>query len=106
MKLWRTLIQPWREVDLNRTLDNFLGEQGIEYALSADFADELSSFGYKIKLHYRDDRLLKKAVVLIDDHELSAILLSVDDVSVIKNRPWIETKNKFRKLAKWLQILK
>jgi len=105
MKLWRTLIQPWSGEEINRTIDTYLDEQGIEHDMSADFADELSQFG-TITIHMLGDRLLRKTVVLIDDHELSAIMLSVDQVIVIKNRPWIETKNKFRRLAKWLLRLK
>jgi hypothetical protein len=106
MKFYHTLVQPYNDDSLNRQLDAYLTEQGIEYDMGADFADELSKFGFKVTLHVTGDKLLKKTIVLIDEHELSAIMLSVDKVSEIRNRPWIETKNKFRRLSKWLLKLK
>jgi hypothetical protein len=41
-------------------------------------------------------------VVLIEEEELSAIMLSVGGVSVIQNRPYINAKNKIRGMFKWI----
>jgi hypothetical protein len=100
MKLYYTLVQPFGE-DLQKDLVYYLAEREIQYDMGADFADDLAPFGFKVTSATHGDRLLKKVIVLIEEHELSAILLSVDHVHVIRNRGGVEFKNTMRRMFKW-----
>lgn len=100
MKQYYTLIQEFVPTN-ERSLSEYLTEQGIEHEVGADFADEFIS-----KNHYlipnASDKLMSKCTVLIEEHELSAIMLSVGGVTVVNNRPFINTKNKVRGWFKWI----
>lgn len=100
MKQYYTLIQEFVPTN-ERNLSEYLTEQGIEHEVGADFADEFIS-----KNHYlmpnAPDKLMSKCTALIEEHELSAIMLSVGGVTVVDNRPFINTKNKVRRWFKWI----
>jgi hypothetical protein len=100
VKQYYTLIQEFAHTN-ERSLSEYLTEQGIRHEVGADFADEFIS-----KNHYMvpalPDKLMSKCIVLIEEHELSAIMLSVGGVSVVDNRPFINTKNKVRGWFKWI----
>jgi hypothetical protein len=94
-----TLIQEFIPTN-ERSLSEYLTEQDIEHEVGADFSDEFIS-----KHHYlvpnASDKLMLKCIALIDEHELSAIMLSVGGVTVVKNRPFIDAKNKVRGWFRW-----
>lgn len=102
MRQYYTLIQDFSPLN-DRSLSEYLTEQGIKYDMGADFADEFIS-----KNHYlipkTSDKLMSKCVALIEEHELSAIMLSVGGVTVVDNRPFINVKNKVRGWFKWFMI--
>ena len=99
MKQYYTLIQDFSPLN-DKSLCEYLTEQGIKYDMGADFADEFIS-----KNHYlipeASSKLMSKCVALIEDHELSAIMLSVGGVIVVDNRPFINVKNKVRGCFSW-----
>jgi alcohol dehydrogenase YqhD (iron-dependent ADH family) len=99
VKQYYTLIQSFSPAH-DKWLGVYLNDQGIEYDLGADFAGELTFLGYNGIGNPAE--LLKKYVVLIEEEELSAIMLSVGGVSVIQNRPYINAKNKIRGMFKWI----
>lgn len=74
-------------------------DTNIKYHISAEFADDLqmSHGGYSPPVN----SLMKKYVVLVEEHELSAIKLSVDGIEVVGNRPFINFKNTLRGLFIW-----
>ena len=100
MKQYYTLIQEFVPTN-ERSLSEYLTEQGIEHEIGADFAEEFSRHG----LQYGSalsDKFMLKCTTLIEEHELSAIMLSVGGVTVVDNRPFINTKNKIRRWFKWM----
>jgi hypothetical protein len=101
MKKYYTLVQIFTP-QTDRCLGEYLEEQGIEFELGADFESELLPFGYaKSRLPNGKDELLKKYTILIEDHELSAIMLSVGGVKQVGNRPFVTAKNKLRSCLGW-----
>jgi hypothetical protein len=92
MKQYYTLVQPFLQ-EHGRDLGLYLAEQNIEYKLSAKFSNEFS----KIKVEYPGDPLFKIYRVLLDESELSAITLSVEEFYVVKNSPTLNFVNKVRK---------
>ena len=98
MKQYYTLVQSFSP-DNNKWLGDFLNDQGIEYDLGADFAGELKDLGYK---NSNPAELLKIYTVLIEEHELSAIMLAVGGVTVVRNRPYENTRNKIRNMFRWI----
>jgi len=101
MKQYYTLVQAFSPEN-DKHLEDFLREQGIDFDLGADIASELKEFGYKELSGAHPMALLKKYTVLIEEHELSAIMLSVGGVTVIRNRPAVNAKNKVRGMFKWI----
>ncbi len=99
MKQYFTLVQAFTPD--HRALGEYLESQGIEYVLSADLYEELKDFGY-YDPKCTTGTLLKTYRVLIDEHELSAIMLSVDGVTNIKNRPGVKAHNKIRGYFSWI----
>jgi len=99
MKQYYTLVQGFHPE--HRDLQDYLDEQGIHYKVGADFAEELQRPG-QIKLAIDHGTLLKKYTVLIEDHELSAIMLSVDGVHVVDNRNSIKFQNTVRGYFSWI----
>lgn len=98
MKHYYTLIQSFQpEHDLQAYLD----EQGIYYKVGADFAEEFFKPNHG-KLMIEHGVLLKKFTVLIEEHELSAIMLSVDGVQVVDNRNSIKFQNTVRGYFSWI----
>src|SRR6187402_3085157 len=99
MKQYYTLIQVFNPE--HRKLEEYLDEQGIKYELGADFAEELLKAGHvKPKAEY--GTLMKKYVVLIEEHELTAIMLSVDGVEVVANRNSVKFQNTVRGYFSWI----
>jgi hypothetical protein len=81
-------------------LGPYLTRQGIIFNLGADFNEELKPFGY---VPVTKDKELKKVyTVLIEEHELTAIMLSVGGVQIIKNRNSINRLNKVRSMFSWI----
>lgn len=99
MKQYYTLVQSFQPTHKN--LQDYLEEQGISYTVGADMSEELWEYGFK-NPSVQSGVLLKKFTILIDEHELSAIMLSVDDVSVIRNRSGVKVQNKFRSYFSWI----
>lgn len=97
MKQYYTLIQEFVPTN-ERRLSEYLTEQGIVHEVGADFADEFKKLGY----YMSTDKLMLKCTALIEEHELSAIMLSVGGVTVVDNRPFINAKNKVRGWFKWI----
>lgn len=97
MKLFYTLVQDFTP-NADRDLGLYLINQQIDYDLGADYAEELRSRGFKGSA---PNMLLKKYVVLIEEHELSAIMLSVSGVSAVDNDNWIKLKNRLRRCFSW-----
>jgi hypothetical protein len=100
MKRYYTLLQSFHHEN-DRGLDEYLATNDIDFKIGADFASELKLFGYTPPPGHEKD-LLKKYIVLIEEHELSAIQLSVGGVTIIKNRPEVEFKNKVRGYFSWI----
>lgn len=99
MKRYYTLIQKFNP-DRDRYLDQYLQQNEIEHHISAEFANELLRYGLDRNfVLVGESVLLKKCVVLIEPDEMTAIQLSVGGVVQIRNRPWIEFKNKIRACA-------
>lgn len=101
MKKYHTLVQAFTP-QTDRLLDEYLTDQGIEYSLGADLESELKGYSVYPKSHPMQDRLLKKYTVLIEDHELSAIMLSVGGVVVVDNDKVARIKNTVRDKIGWL----
>lgn len=101
MKKYHTLVQAFTP-ETDRLLGEYLTDQGIEYSLGADLESELTGFSVYPKQHPLQDRLLKKYTVLIEEHELSAIMLSVGGVSVVDNDRSAKIKNAVRTKIGWL----
>lgn len=101
MKQYYTLAQGL-SFSVNRALGDYFDEQGIKYDIGADMIGELKKYGYRPgPAIITDNEIVKKYVVLLDDHELSAIKLCVDDVQVIKNRSFAKNLNKLRWWFRW-----
>jgi len=101
MKQYYTLAQGL-SFSVNRTLGDYFDEQDIKYDLGADMVGELKLYGYRPgPAIISNNDIVKKYVVLLDDHELSAIKLCVDDVQIIKNRSLAKSLNKLRWYFRW-----
>lgn len=98
MKQYYTIIQNF--IPSGRSLGEYLDEQGIHYTLGADFSEDLKEFGY-IDPNTDPKQLKEIFRVLIDEHELSAIKLSVGGVDIIQNRSGLNLKNKIRSCFSW-----
>jgi len=100
MKQYYTLIQEFVPTN-ERSLSEYLTEQGIEHEVGADFSEEFRRRGYHVPT-MQDDKLMSRCIALIEEHELSAIMLSVGGITVVDNRPFINIKNKVRGWFKWI----
>lgn len=101
MKKYFTLVQEFDPSNHgDSALGTYLTDQGIVFTLGADFNHELSLFGYKCPPG-TEQQLLKTYTVLIEEHELSAIMLSVGGIQVIQNRNSVNRKNKVRSMFSW-----
>lgn len=102
MKQYYTLIQDF--IPGGKFLGDYLDEQGILYTVGADFSEDLKEFGYidpNSGPGSAHEQLKKIFRVLIDEHELSAIKLSVGGVDIIQNRSGLNLKNKIRSCFSW-----
>jgi hypothetical protein len=99
VKQYYTLIQEFIPTN-DRNLCDYLDEQGIQFDVGAEFTTELKEVGYRAITD--GDKLMRKCTVLIEEHELSAIMLSVGGVTVVGNRPFVDMKNKVRGWFKWM----
>lgn len=101
MKRYYTFAQSLR--DNFRSLGDYLNEQGIKYDLTVDYITELKKCEFKagpgIFIH---TDLIKTYIVLLDEHELSAIMLCVDGVQIIRNRIFEDIVNHIRYYFKWI----
>jgi hypothetical protein len=104
MKRYYTLVQPFVGKD-ELSLEAYLAESCIQADVGADLASELVEFGYKnfdeMVAKANGQTLLKKYVVLLEEHELTAIKLAIGNVQVLENRPAIDLQNKVRGCFKW-----
>lgn len=106
MRQYYTLVQPFvGEGELS--LEEYLAESRIQADVGADLASELVEFGFKITSetcsnNVPGDTLLKRYIVLLEEHELTAIKLTLDNVQVLENRPAVELHNKVRGCFKWI----
>lgn len=98
MKQYYTLVQSF--IPENLSLGDYLEDRGIKYELGAERYDELQALGYYNPGTDRES-IMKTFRVLIEEHELSAIMLSVDGVSKIQNRPGTDLRNKIRSQFSW-----
>ncbi len=85
----------------NMVLEEYFRGQGIPFDIGAELAGDMRSKGFKIRGDVTDGTLLKRYTVLLDEHELSAISLSVDGVQIVRNTTYIDRKNKVRGWFKW-----
>jgi len=99
VKQYYTLIQEFTPVN-DRNLCDYLDEQGIKFDIGAEFTTDLKEVGYRPMTI--DDKLMRRCTVLIEEHELSAIMLSVGGVTVVDNKPFINIKNKVRGWFRWM----
>jgi hypothetical protein len=106
MKQYYTLVQAFTPT--GRSLGEYLDQQGILYTLGADLYEELKKYGYINSSSYTisgytiDGKILKTYKALIDEHELTAIKLSVDGVDIIRNRFSLNLLNKVRSYFSWI----
>lgn len=101
MRKYFTLVQDFiPELNNDGQLAAYLEDQGIKYEIGADFNKELIPLGYVSMT--KDKELKKTYVVLIEEHELSAIMLSIGGVQIIKNRNSINRRNKVRSMFSWI----
>lgn len=98
MKMYYTLVQDFTP-NGDKDLGLYLLNQDIEYEVGADFAEELRSRGFT---GAASNRLLRKYTVLIEEHELTAIMLSVTGVAMIRNDKTHSVLNFVRKIIKWV----
>ena len=89
MKHYYTLGQPFSGNE--RDLSDYFDSLGIEYKMGADYEND----------RMLDNNFLRTYVVLLDEADLSAIQLSLDDVRVIKSQPYVKLVNKVRDKFKW-----
>lgn len=101
MKQYYTLVQDTLFCVDKRSLSDYLTEQGIEHSIGADYAQEFKRLNRNLA-STDAHRLVSVCVALIEEHELSAIKLSVDGVTVEESRPSINLKNKVRGWFKWI----
>jgi hypothetical protein len=99
MRTYRTLTQLFE--GSNTPLGVYLDQQQIEYTLAVDCMVNLYSKGWKSEWE-DSDILVKCYTLLIDEHELSAITLAVDNVHQIKNRKIYNILNVVRGWFKWI----
>lgn len=83
----------------------YLSRQNIKYRVGGELAVELKKYGF-IPNNKISNTFLLRYVVLIEEYELSAILLTYDNISLIRNRPFLNFKNKIRNYFKWILNLK
>lgn len=100
MKQYYTLVHVFNDTN-HRILSEYLDEQNIYYTVGADFSDELEEFGY-VNPSVKWGTLLKTYIILVEDYELSAIMLSVGGIDIIKNRPAIRVRNIIRRYFSWV----
>ena len=106
MKQYYTLVQAFTPT--GRSLGEYLDQQGILYTLGADLYEELKKYGYIGPSNYTitgyiiDGKILKTYKALIDEHELTAINISVDGVYIIQNRSSLNLLNKIRSCFSWI----
>jgi hypothetical protein len=98
MKQYYTLIQAFQPDGKN--LQDYLEEQGIKYEVGADFAEDLLKKELQSSAWY--GTLFKKFIVLIEEHELSAIKLCIDGIQVVPNRNGVKLQNKVRGYFSWI----
>jgi hypothetical protein len=99
MKQYYTLIQAFQPD--GRNLQDYLEEQGIKYEVGADFAEDLLKQGHN-QMSAWYGTLFKKFVVLIEEHELSAIKLCIDGIEVVPNRNGVKLQNRVRGYFSWI----
>lgn len=103
MRQYYTLIQPYIHVG-EVSLEEYLSQSGIKVDIGADLSSELVEYGLKktdATTDIVDDPLLKKYVVLLEEHELTAIKLSINNIQILENRPTVNLHNKMRGCFKW-----
>lgn len=88
MKHYYTLSQPFSGNE--RDLSSYFDSINIDYKMGAAFDNE-----------HTDGAFLRTYVVLLEEEDLLAIRLSIDDVRVITNRPYYKLLNKVKDKFKW-----
>lgn len=99
MKQYYTLVEPFREH--GRSIGEYLEDNKIDYRLGAEDPRDLKEFGLQDFLDDKD-LLVKTYSVLLDEHELSAIRLSVEKMSIIQVRPSTRLYNRIRSVIGWM----
>ena len=106
MKIYYRLTQPYESKLIddnsgsNRTLHSYLDEQDIRYSMGADHAADLKKFGLEYN-GLNSYHLMRTYTVLLDEHELSAIKLAVDNIQIIKSNFYHLVLNKIRGWFRW-----
>ena len=95
MKLYYTLTQDF--IAAPPEIGPYLRSHGIKYNVGGDMQEELAPFGYKVS----GTSMVLVYVVLIEEYELSAIFLQFNNIQLIRNRKFVDIKNKLRKFFKW-----
>ena len=98
MKKYYTLVQPFNEQ--GTTLAEYFRRQDIPFSLGADRVDELMKLGFSDP-NLDNDAIVKRYIVLLEEHELTAIQLTLDHVQILSNEPMTERRNQLRKAFAW-----
>jgi hypothetical protein len=103
MKKYYTILQPF-DSSPERSLSEYLDEQGMKYSLGGSLSSELreANFRHEFDVMGIEHRIIKRYEVLLDEHELSGIKLTIENLLIIDNSPSVERKNKFRKMFSWM----
>jgi hypothetical protein len=100
MRQYYTLVQPFTS-EGELALGEYLEQSGITAHIGAEIASELTEYGFDKNRGSGMHMLLKKYVVLLEEHELTAIKLTIDNIQVLENRPAVNLQNKVRGYFKW-----
>lgn len=100
MKQHYTLAQDYIS-NANKTIGQYLTEQGIEFQIGADLAGDLVHTSGYINNTDNSSHLVSRYTALLDEHELTAIKMAVDGVQIINNSPYVQRKNKVRGMFSW-----
>lgn len=101
MRQYYTLTQSFAVSSETKSLGPYLDSQDIKYNIGLEQAEDLYEFGFRnsvisINATMNNKALVKKYVVLLEEHELTAIKLCVDGVMVIANRRHYDMLNRVR----------
>ncbi len=99
MRCYYTLTQDW--ISDGTPLGTYFEERNIHYDIGVECAQDLYKYKYVQPGEIAPDQIVKTYIVLLDEHELSAIKLCVDKVRIIENRKHLNFINRVRGCFRW-----